>query len=452
MEALPKTSPAAVPGARKATVFQLVFMTYAVICSGAYGLEQMVSASGPGLSLLVLVVLPLVYAAPISLTCAELSARFPIEGGYYGWVRMAFGDFAGYTSAWLVWLTLFATNAAFAVLFGNYLRYFLPDLSPSAHFAVAATLVWATVALNYRGIRLVGSASVVFTILIFIPFILMTVLGLLQWRFSPFEPFAHPDKPIGLALFDGFLIAMWLYGGFEKLTVSSHEVENPSRAFPIALGIAVPLCALSYFLPTLAALAANGDWRDWGESHYVASAAAIGGRALGTAMAFGGLVSNAGILMVSILAQSRLPMFLARRGQFPEAFQSVHAVHGTPVASLVLTGVVLTALCGISFARLAGVYSLVQSLFYLLIYAAFFRLRARADAPSAGGFRIPLGRAGLALMVAPSVLLVALVIRQGIWPGGFFDRGQALLDLVIFASGPLSYLLFRSLRRAGARR
>jgi hypothetical protein len=35
-------------------------MTYAVICSGAYGLEEMVSASGPGLSMLVLLVLPLV--------------------------------------------------------------------------------------------------------------------------------------------------------------------------------------------------------------------------------------------------------------------------------------------------------------------------------------------------------------------------------------------------------
>ena len=53
------------------------------------------SATGPGLSMVVLLVLPLVYAAPISLTCAELSARYPMEGGYYRWVRMAFGDLTG---------------------------------------------------------------------------------------------------------------------------------------------------------------------------------------------------------------------------------------------------------------------------------------------------------------------------------------------------------------------
>ena len=430
-------------GPRKASAFQLVFLTYAVICSGAYGLEEMVSASGPGLSMLVLLVLPIVYAAPISLTCAELSARFPIEGGYYRWVRMAFGDFAGYCAGWLVWLTMFSTNAAFAVLFCNYLRHFVPDLSPGAHFWIAVSLVWVCVLLNYRGIDLVGKASVAFTILIFIPFLVMTAMGLLQWRYSPFVPFAHPGKPLAGALFDGFLIAMWLYGGFEKMSVNAEEVENPSRAFPVALGFAVPMCALSYILPTLAALAANGDWSDWGEAHYVKAAALIGGRWLGDAMAAGALVANAGILMVTILPQSRLPMVLAEDGLFPQAFQKRHPRFGTPVASLVMGGVILTALCGFSFAQLAAAYSLVQSLAYLLIYAALFRLRKRPPHVSTPGFRIPLGTAGLVMMVLPSVFIVFLVIRQGLLPGGQFQSGQALLDLAIFTSGPLSYFLLR---------
>jgi amino acid transporter len=430
-------------GPRKATAFQLVFMTYAVICSGAYGLEEMVSASGPGLSMLVLFVLPIVYAAPIALTCAELSARHPVEGGYYRWVQMAFGDTVGYCAGWLVWLTMFATNAAFAVLFANYLRYFFPELSPGVHFTVAATLVWVAVFFNYRGISLVGTASVIFTLLIFVPFLVMTVMGLLQWKYSPFVPFAHPDKPIGLSLFDGFLIAMWLYGGFEKLTVNAGEVEDPARSFPRALAMAVPLCALSYIVPTLAALAANGDWSDWGPSHFMTAAAKIGGPILGATMAAGGLVSNAGILMVTILGQSRLPMVLAQDRLFPRVFEKRHPRFGTPVVSLLLTGIILTALCGRSFAELAGVYSLVQSLSYLLIYAALFRLRRREPATREPGFRIPVGSLGLALMVLPSVLLVALVIRQGLLPGGVFNPRQALLDLVIFTSGPITYWIFR---------
>jgi amino acid transporter len=113
-------------GLPKATTIQLIFMIYSVICSGAYGLEGIVSASGPGLALLILLVLPVIYATPMALTCSELTARYPVEGGYYRWVRIAFGDFVGYNVGWLVWLTMFATNASFAVLFSNYLRYFVP--------------------------------------------------------------------------------------------------------------------------------------------------------------------------------------------------------------------------------------------------------------------------------------------------------------------------------------
>ena len=438
-------SPEASPerGPRKATAFQLVFMTYAVICSGAYGLEEMVSASGPGLAMAVLLILPLIYAAPISLTCAELASRFPVEGGYYRWVRMAFGDFVGYAAGWLIWLTMFATNASFAVLFGNYLRYFFPDLSAGAHFAVAMALVWVAVLLNYRGIRLVGTASVVFTILIFIPFCVMTVMGLLTWRFSPMAPFANPETSTAGALYSGFLIAMWLYGGFEKMSVNAGEVENPSRAFPIALGIAVPLCALSYIVPTFAALAANGDWTEWGESHFMTAAAKIGGPWLGAAMAAGGLVSNAGILMVTILGQSRLPMVLADDGLFPKGFRGRHPRFGTPVLSLVVTGIVLTPLCAFRFAQLAGAYSLVQSLSYLMIYAALFRLRRRPAHSESPGFRIPLGTTGLALMVMPSLVIVALVVARGLWHDGGFDVQQALIDLAIFGSVPLTYWLFR---------
>src|SRR5262245_43352215 len=188
MSAVPEPTDAG-RSVRKATLFQLVFLTYSVMCSGAYGLEPMVSSSGPGMTLLLLVVLPCVYAAPISLVVSELAARHPVEGGYYRWARLAFGEFVGYQAAWLCWLTIFFTNAAFAVLFASYLRHFWPELSPAVHFLAAAALVWVTTFLNYRGIRLVGTTSVVLTLLIFLPFLVLTLLGLLRGHANPFVPF-----------------------------------------------------------------------------------------------------------------------------------------------------------------------------------------------------------------------------------------------------------------------
>src|SRR5437867_10325593 len=165
---------------RKASTLHLVFMTYAVICSGAYGLEEMISGSGPGMTLFTLIILPFIWAVPVSLACAELSARHPVEGGYYRWARMAFGDFTGYMAGWLVWLANLATNGTFAVLFSNYLRFWIPALSHSWNWFIAAAVIRATGYLNRRAIRPVGATSVVLTTLIFFPFLGLTLLGLLK--------------------------------------------------------------------------------------------------------------------------------------------------------------------------------------------------------------------------------------------------------------------------------
>ena len=35
----------------------------------------------------------------------ELNARMPEEGGFYLWIKKAFGDLHGYTAAWAYWLS-----------------------------------------------------------------------------------------------------------------------------------------------------------------------------------------------------------------------------------------------------------------------------------------------------------------------------------------------------------
>ena len=433
-------------------------MTYSVICSGAYGLEQMVSASGPGMAMVTLLVLPIIWAVPVALACAELSASHPVEGGYYRWARMAFGDFTGYMAGWLVWLSNLMTNGTFAVLFANYFRYFFPGLPALAHWLVAVALIWATIYMNYRGIRLVGSTSVVLTILIFFPFLVMSLLGLVKWHVNPFVPFVNPDRGLLSAFNAGLLIAIWLYSGFEKLTTNAAEVENPSRAFPIALAFAVPMASLSYIIPTFTALAGHGHWSEWGESYFSVAAAALGGPMLGAVMAAGGMVSDACLLMVTMLGQSRLPMVMAEDRLFPEIFRKTHPRFGTPTVSLVVGGLLLSGLVLLPFAALAGLFSLVQVFAYLLIFGALLKLRAHGPRPEtedchaappesgagrSASFRIPLGLKGLALMTIPVVALSILVVVQSVWHDGSFDIPSSCGVLGIFASGPITYFLFR---------
>lgn len=441
---------------RRATTFQLVFLTYSVVCSGAYGLEQIVSEAGPGLALFLLAVLPIVWGIPISLACAELAAHMPVEGGYYRWVRLAFGDFVGYQAGWLVWLANLMTNAAFAVLFADYLQYLVPGLSPAGRYAAALVPIWGTTLLNIFGIRMVGSVSVVLTVLIFVPFAALSLGGLMHWTYPPMVPFVHPDKSFAGALTDGLMIALWLYGGYEKLTPNAEEVENPSRAFPIALAVAMPMVVGSYFIPTLAGLVACDGWRDWGVAHFSVLAEKIGGSSLAFAMTAGGLVSNTCILMVTILGQSRLPMVMAQDRLFPALFARVNRRFGTPTISLLAGALLLSILARENFESLAALFTLVQVLAYVLICAALLRLRKRPDwggvRDRAGQgvdrpFRVPLGDGALLLCMVPVFALTAFVVLERVRPGGGFTPRAVATDLLVFASGPLTYALLRKGRK-----
>ncbi|MDB5038681.1 MAG: amino acid/polyamine/organocation transporter, superfamily, partial [Bacteriovoracaceae bacterium] len=85
---------------KKANLLQVVFLIYGAACGGAFGLEGMVSGSGPGIALITLMLMPFLWSIPIALTCAELSSAYPVEGGYYQWGRTAFGNFTGFLSGW----------------------------------------------------------------------------------------------------------------------------------------------------------------------------------------------------------------------------------------------------------------------------------------------------------------------------------------------------------------
>jgi amino acid transporter len=416
---------------RKATLPQMVFLIYGAACGGAFGLEGMISGSGPGLSLLILAVMPLLWSVPIALACAELGAAFPLEGGYYRWTRMAFGDFVGYLSGWWTWVGVFATNASFAVMFADYLGYWAP-LPPWAKWAVGAALIWAVTWLNLRGIDVVGESSMWLTVVLLLPFALMTALGLLHWHYNPAAPFVAPGKPPLSAFGSGLMLAVWLYSGYDKLSTTANEVENPQRNFPLALAVAVPMVAASYLLPTLAGLAASGHWQDWQEKYFSTAAALVGGPWLGHFMTLSALISNFVLLNTTILSQSRLPSAMAADGLFPAFFARHHKKYGTPVASLVAGSLVLTLLAATSFTDLVTIYSVTQMAGYLLIYGALWRLRkTRADAPRP--FKIGLGVPGLVLMALPSIA-IALV--------AFAKADRPLLCVAAMLSGPLTFLVF----------
>ena len=65
----------------------IAFMLFCLVSAGAFGIEEIIPAAGPGLTLIILIVLPFVWARPISRLVAEANAILPREGGIYAWPK-----------------------------------------------------------------------------------------------------------------------------------------------------------------------------------------------------------------------------------------------------------------------------------------------------------------------------------------------------------------------------
>src|SRR6267142_570957 len=181
--------------ARKAALLPFVFVMYAYATGGPFGLEDMVTTSGPGLTLLYHLFIPFFWCIPVSLVAAELTTAIPVEGGFYRWVRAAFGDFWGFLAGWWNWSASFLLGGSYAVLFTDYLTFYFPGILGWKHWLVSSALIALIPWVNIRGFQMVGKAATAFELFIFIPVIAMIILGLTKWHHNPFVPFVPPDRP-----------------------------------------------------------------------------------------------------------------------------------------------------------------------------------------------------------------------------------------------------------------
>lgn len=420
---------------RKAGLFYLVFVMFSYTTGGPFGLEDMVTTSGPGITLVYLLILPLFWCIPVSLVSAELTTAMPVEGGFYRWTRAAFGDFWGFLAGWWNWSASFLLGGAYAVLFTDYLVYYFPRMTWWEHYLVSVALIVALTWVNVRGIQMVGQVATALEIFIFIPVAAMIVLALTHWRFNPFHPWVVPHQATFKIFGVGLALGIWLYSGYEQLSTVAEEVENPQRAYPRALALVVPLSIAAYFLPTLAGLGSAGNWEKWHTGFFSDAARIIGGSWLGTWMTFAAMIGNIALLNSTILTTTRMPFAMAEDGYLPELLTRKQARYGTPWVAIVASAVIYALLAWQSLGQLISVYIWLRSATTILTVLSAWRLR-RSRPDLSRSFVVPGGRAGLAYVVAAPVLMAIVALLGG-------DRFATVGGAIAMFLGPLVYVTLR---------
>ena len=425
---------------RELGLLSLAAIVFFNVSGGPYGVEDAVSTFGPGLTLLLLALTPVLWSLPVALAMAELAAAMPDEGGYVTWVRRAFGPFWGFQVGWWSWIDSFVDVAVYPALFVEYLKFWYPTMAPLERWLLAVLFIVVLTALNVLGVRPTGQAAVALSVVALLPIAVLVVMGLASAAQVPWRPLVAEGQSVGAGLGVGLAVVMWNYSGWDTPSTCLGEAKAPEHAFRRALFVALPVIAAAYLLPVGAVLATGAtDWAEWKTGALPMLAGAVGGAWLGHAVAVGAVLSAAGLFLTLLLTNSRLPYVLARDGLMPASLAAIHPRFGTPWVAVIISAGLYAAFAAFSFKELIVLNVWLYSISLLIELAAFVVLRVRAP-QMARPWRVPGGFA-TALMVAvvPAALSLLAMATAG-WLNTLAGVAAAL-------TGPAVYAAVRMARR-----
>jgi amino acid transporter len=379
------------------------------VSGGAFTTESLIVSTGPGLGLLILILVPLFWSLPETLIVGELASMLPEEGGYYKWVYRAFGPFWAFQNGWWTWMYSLVDMAIYPVLFNQYLTFFFPHMSPVIQWLIALCVIWGATAINLRGAGRVGAVSVASGSFILVIFLLISLAAVPHIHHAPWLPLAKSGTTGLSGLGVGISIALWNYIGWDNASTVQGEVIDATKSYPRALALTLPLVTLGYLIPLTATLGAT-DWTTWHEGGWPDIARAATG-ALGTPLAVGvaaaGMVSAIALFNALLLSYSRIPFAMAGDRLLP-AFLSRADEKGTPRNAVILSAVWYSVFALLSFAHLGVADVLLYSMALFLEFGALIALRIREPALR-GAFRIPTGTAGVILLATIPVVILLIV-------------------------------------------
>ena len=423
---------------RNITLRTAVLMMYCLVAAGAFGIEGMISDAGPGMTIVILCILPFIWAAPQALCSAELGSFITDAGGFYKWIQRGLGEFWGFAGGWCRTVSCYIDNTLYIVLAGSYSQMLIPGMTDTAKFIFMFVLILIFTVINLLGIEEVGKVSTIFSVIIFIAFMAVTVVGFANWQYNPMEPFYNSaDYTLIGSIGAGLATGMWMYAGYTSMSPLATECKDKS-VIPRGLLIIMPLVAISYILPTIAGLASVGQWQDWAND----GAGISFGNVLALAGAWGlpcftiaAVIANLSLFNTQMISISRGFYGMALDNLAPKVLLKVSKKRHVPYIGVISLSVVTTLLCNFDFSVLVTMDVTMLMVDYVLVFISAARLR-KIEPDTPRPFKIPFGDNFVKILITPGLIIACAAL--------FLNGADYYLGgMIAFASAPILYVIWK---------
>jgi basic amino acid/polyamine antiporter, APA family len=334
---------------------------------------------------------------------AELASSIPVSGSAYTYGYATLGELVGWIIGWDLILEYGVAVAAVAVGWGGYLQSLLDSLfginlpdsiagPPGDGGTVnlpAVFLVLAVSALLIYGVResaRTNTVMVFIKIAILIFFIVVGVGSINGDNFSPWAPHGFNGTV------DAAALIFFAYIGFDAISTSGEEAENPSRDLPYAIIGALLICTLLYILVAVVTVGLAPTDKLAGSEAPLADALEMGagvGSWAADLLSVGALIAITSVTLTVLYGQTRIMFAMSRDGLVPRWVGTL-SPRRTPARITAFFGILVAIIA--AFVPLTEIAKLVNigTLFAFLIVNIGVIVLRRTAPDMDRAFRVPL--------------------------------------------------------------
>ncbi|MBE9584387.1 amino acid permease [Mucilaginibacter sp. JRF] len=344
---------------------------------------------GPGVS--ILFVITAITCGFSALCYAEFASRIPVAGSAYTYAYASFGELVAWIIGWDLLMEYAIGNIAVAISWSTYfvnllegfhihipayltMDYYtalkahedieqltagghIADITDKMRHAAAAfanapgagnfklianipalLIVVAITYLVYIGIRETKKATNAMVMLKIAVVIAVILLGFFYVTPANWDPF----MPNGFGgVMKGVSGVFFAYIGFDAISTTAEECENPQRDLPRGMIYSLIICTVLYVLIALV-LTGMVSYKDLQVGDPLAFVfAKVGLPKISYVISVSAVIATASVLLIFQLGQPRIWMSMSRDGLLPKVFSRIHPKFKTPSFATIVTGFVV---------------------------------------------------------------------------------------------------------------
>lgn len=380
-----------------------------------------------------------------ALTFAEIASYYPKAGGFYVFLKEAFGELPAFLYGWTMLVVVNTGSlAALSLVFASYLNFLIP-ISDMMQVVVAISAIVGLTIMNVLGVRLGGLFASIFTTAKLLGIFIVVVIGVLLGKNQVnFTELTWTGNAQNLPLISAFGLALigttFSYGGYQHVTFIAAEVKNAQKVVPRALLLGISVVCLAYLTINVAYLRLLPMVEITASKSVASDAVSVVWSAGATFIAFLITLSVLGTIGIYILTAPRIYFAMADDGLFFKQFATIHPKYKTPQYAIIFQSIwtIVLLLFWKTFSDLITYVVFIDTAFFFLTAATIFVFRKKIKEKTQSYRTIGYPVTPLIFMGMSAFIVINTLIEKPV---------QAVAGLAFLGIGMVVFYLFKKMKK-----